>query len=484
MGYPVLIAMTPRAGRWNHVTLLPPGGLPADLRPADWLGATAGAARRDGYLSVSRVVAQAGSTREGREVLALVSGDVAHGRDVEGLRGWLGQKLIDLGREVEAVDWDAHDGGDFRLSALAAWQVEAVERFGLRPRGPRRTWSRGRKRIAGLAGVIMAAVVLVAIFRPGGPAWGGDGPPGPKKVPPANTGGTPDQAKATREGLRGQFDKLAKDVLDDKATPEERDKLLTDFGKALEGVPGPDGHSWPLPGNYNALSVDEKLTALEGSSRFRAWLKQPANISYGVDEALLGKAKEVGPLGSPGEVYQTLLRAERLRIALVAYLKMGECLHDPDDDQRDVAPLWEWLREYQPRAGSDLDRLRRSIPAVPLLTSQSAGQLDTVARCVKKLSDAVKIELPRPLDTAEDVNLTSGHVPRWFRDECKQVADWKKGNGSYPGAVHTYKACGMKVREAVQQVYRQLAREGDKQFAPAVPQAKPVADPPTTKNRR
>jgi hypothetical protein len=135
MSFPLLIAQTPRAGRWNHVNLLPGGVcLPADFAPADFLGAASASPVGGNYLAATRVVRQAaGATKEGREVLALVGLRVPDGLARNSLLAWLDARLSQLGEMVTGTDWSAHDGSDYPLAELDDWVREAAAAFGLRP---------------------------------------------------------------------------------------------------------------------------------------------------------------------------------------------------------------------------------------------------------------------------------------------------------------------------------------------------------------
>lgn len=129
--FPLLIAQTPRAGRWNHVPLVPPGG-PVAVAAA-YLGAEADGRSGDNFVAAAAEVTQPTTGRSGREVLMLVGLAVPAGVEREALRAWLLARLPALGAAVAAFDWDGHSGGAAELPELAHWRDEAVAAFGLGP---------------------------------------------------------------------------------------------------------------------------------------------------------------------------------------------------------------------------------------------------------------------------------------------------------------------------------------------------------------
>lgn len=128
-GFPLLIAHTPRAGRWNHVALAPPGGLPAGTDAAAYLSVPPGSGAN--YVAASSDVEQPTTGRTGREVLVLIGVTVPEGERRDALEAWLRLRLGDLGTAVASFDWEAHAGGSAYLPELAVWRDRVVAEFGL-----------------------------------------------------------------------------------------------------------------------------------------------------------------------------------------------------------------------------------------------------------------------------------------------------------------------------------------------------------------
>jgi len=121
MGYPLLIARTPRAGRFNHVNL-PPPELPLSSRPADYLGAAVGQPVGENYIAATRTVRQVESAREGREVLVLAGVRIPADPTVRAeLTKWLDATLEAVGQFVTERDWSTHDGANLSLRELGEW---------------------------------------------------------------------------------------------------------------------------------------------------------------------------------------------------------------------------------------------------------------------------------------------------------------------------------------------------------------------------
>jgi hypothetical protein len=126
---PYLIALTPRAGRWNHRYLVPPN-LNLDTTVLGRLTSMAGQeAQGMAWLAVSHEVQQVGGSRAGKEILILGDLDVERlsPEAREHLLERLRHRLIDLGELItQEVDWE-HEGRVDPVIRLELAQWYAVD---------------------------------------------------------------------------------------------------------------------------------------------------------------------------------------------------------------------------------------------------------------------------------------------------------------------------------------------------------------------
>jgi hypothetical protein len=156
---PIVLAQTPRAGRFNHLNLVPARvSLPARLRPNDVLGAAQTRPIGRDYIAAVREVRQGETARYGKEVLVLTG--IRPPIDINlrtAVIQWLEGKLDELDVALGDMDWDNHHGGDRPCELLTLWGDEAARMFrlGSPPHSSRWNW---------LAPVIAGLVLLIGTY--------------------------------------------------------------------------------------------------------------------------------------------------------------------------------------------------------------------------------------------------------------------------------------------------------------------------------
>jgi hypothetical protein len=115
MAGPIFIARTPRAGRWNHCYLAPPGANLTTEEMAAFVDAVSnanvvGTVFGGNYVGLRRTQVQDGTMRESSEILILigVAVDRLSSEEKEYLTRVLEYRLGDLGRLVEKIEWQSY----------------------------------------------------------------------------------------------------------------------------------------------------------------------------------------------------------------------------------------------------------------------------------------------------------------------------------------------------------------------------------------
>lgn len=135
---PYLIVATPRAGRWNHRTLVPPGLKENQVeRISRCIAEARDQLNGKEWLAVSRMVKQSQGGREGQELLILA--DV----DTEKLSPKIKKEILqrlendfdDLERLIlHGIDWDTEGRDDpVKRPELAQWYLRGYDGFTLEP---------------------------------------------------------------------------------------------------------------------------------------------------------------------------------------------------------------------------------------------------------------------------------------------------------------------------------------------------------------
>lgn len=425
-GFPVLIAATPRAGRFNHLNLLPPGPLPDGFKPADYLGAAGSTPVGPDYLAAVQIVAQVGTSREGREVLALVGVRVSDETERTRILEWLREKLLSLGREITGVDWAAHDGSDYRLTTLELWEGEVRKTFSLEDFSSRGTTSSPLAR--GWLKWVMAATLLSAVgftlcLLLFGAKGANHSPPSTKAGTglPKSSGPNEPAAKAI------PWDAFVDDTLRG-ITPGNRDaeveKLVGELGATLDRL---EGHELP---RFAKKTQAERIEALQRHPLFSAWLKD----NYGPDQkkpfrawipATAENTKTVrtltrigGDLTSVWGVYQTTMRVEKYRKFLdkVRSLKIEKM----DSKTRSDQPLLGWMEQV-----GESKAIEHRIPELPFLTAATEGRCLEVVESLDRLVVALDAQFKTQHEDKPVQKVWSIDSGNWARNVCmSQIKEW------------------------------------------------------------
>jgi hypothetical protein len=132
---PYLIAMTPRAGRWNHRYLVPPNLNLSTVVLGRLTGMAGQQPQGPAWLAISHEVQQVGGSRLGQEMLILGDLDVQrlNPEARESIQECLRQRLLDLGELItQEADWE-HEGrvDPVIRSELAQWYAVDFQPLGL-----------------------------------------------------------------------------------------------------------------------------------------------------------------------------------------------------------------------------------------------------------------------------------------------------------------------------------------------------------------
>ncbi|MBY0227879.1 MAG: hypothetical protein K2W96_01230 [Gemmataceae bacterium] len=264
-------ALTPRAGKHNHVVLVPPGcTVPADLDRC-FAQVREGKEGPD-FVGAKRTVKQAG----GREAFEIV---VLHGRgrkQVADIDALLEQKLDEVAKAVEGTDWEKY-GPD---------PVETKELAGGLPR--RKGWPPVRS--------TALLVVLVVLLVAGGvylamPLLGAKPPPpvkdkkeGKPKTPvyPRILGKGKDEVSVPDKETEEEFNKYVKKV---GATNHKAIERWNELREVLKDIQGADGWKFGKP-----AEPDESA-----HNTIRERVKKLATVKLGprVEPAKKGKPQSI-----------------------------------------------------------------------------------------------------------------------------------------------------------------------------------------------
>lgn len=390
MAYPVLLARTPRAGRFNHVNLLPPGDLPAGFNPADFLGAAARQPVGENYLAACKIVPQVDSAREGREILVLAGvGLPADPRVRTELSAWLGMMLETVGQLVTTTDWEKHDGSSLSLRELAAWQQECVSRFGLakypgecsrpltrRPKKARWAW------VAGTIVLALAGLAVGYVVRSGGPTPG-----------PSDKGNNTD--KVTRGDEARAWENLGRG-LGGSLGGDRAVRVAVSLG-------GLDG--FEPPSNFAALTESQQRDWLLRCKPFRDWLvlqfgeqgagTEPRDFTPYIgkhDPATVAALEQVtGPLNSLPAVLAGRKRMLALR-DLVTDLGKIETVGLDRVQSPERFHLFYWVAESR---RADRPPPPAVAPDVPFLTPRETRAWGELLLHVESLDQAIRRDVPQ-----------------------------------------------------------------------------------------
>lgn|GEM_PF-6771492 len=436
MGYPILIAQTPRAGRFNHINLLPSIDVPFGFSSGDYLGAAAGRAVGENYLAVSKTVNQVDSVREGQEILVLAGVRLPADEQFRSeLLKWLVDTLDAVGHLVVTRDWTNHDGGSLCLEELAEYQKECVARFRLtayrgecsrpltrRPRKERRGWL-----------VSTAILVMVGL-------WAGyymalrqtpSDPHDPMRVEPGIALADPEQ----------QAVKHAWEHYDRLVTPSGGDQRV----RMLVALDGLDDFS--KPSNFAAMTEADQKEWLTRCRPFRSWLVHefgPAGHGSGQTtfspylgkldpEAVATIERVTGSLRSPEEMFRgrTRMRALHRLLVRLREIEVKSTIEDPERFH-----LFYWTSEFR--------RNEQPLPAepatdLPFLTPREARMWMELLRHVESLDAAIRrVDSHFDRDKASLFALTSSKrlrdITQYFqRGSVGSKYDFYSGGGARDG---------------------------------------------------
>jgi len=411
MGYPLLIARTPRAGRFNHVNLLPPE-LPRNFRPADYLGAAVGQPVGENYIAATRTVRQVESAREGREVLVLAGVRIPADPTVRAeLTKWLDATLEAVGQFVTERDWSTHDGANLGLRELGDWRNDCVGRFGLAsyPRDCSRPLTRRPRRVdrAWVAGSAAFVVVGLAVGYFAVEA---------STARPIETAGRPQASASSAE------ERAWESFLRSLETPLGGDRLLR-MARSLHGLEGFD-----TPSNFAALTETEQKRWLLRCPPFRDWLVRcygerdvgppPGFTPYlGPQDpaAILAIERVTGPMESASAVVVGRKRIRALH-RLLSRIREIDTVDLKQVASPERFPLFTWVAESHAAAPLPPE----PTADIPFLSPREVRDWRELLPHAESLEKAIRKEVPSLVgDTASPFAITACRrlrdLDRYFR---------------------------------------------------------------------